>query len=77
MPAPAPAHLISRAADPVFALLIGLGAAATRIHREEKEAGRGGWATIETGLRRTGLSSKSREGQGKGEGEGEARAVGR
>ncbi|OWP00870.1 hypothetical protein B2J93_2563 [Marssonina coronariae] len=53
MPAPAPAHLISRAADPVFALLIGLGAAATRIHREEKEAGRGGWATIETGLRRS------------------------
>jgi hypothetical protein len=30
-----------RAADPVFALFIGTSAAAIRIRREEKEAGRG------------------------------------
>ncbi|PBP28100.1 hypothetical protein BUE80_DR000996 [Diplocarpon rosae] len=51
MPPQAPTHLISRAADPLFALVIGLGAAAMRINREEKEAGRGGWETVDAGLR--------------------------
>ncbi|KAF6832510.1 hypothetical protein CMUS01_06910 [Colletotrichum musicola] len=35
-----PAYIISKVADPIFALVIGLGAAATRINREEKEKGR-------------------------------------
>lgn len=50
----APTYLISRALDPVFALGIGLAAAATRIHREEKEKGmQGGWKELgELGLRR-------------------------
>nr|XP_036584290.1 uncharacterized protein CTRU02_05934 [Colletotrichum truncatum]KAF6793679.1 hypothetical protein CTRU02_05934 [Colletotrichum truncatum] len=38
--APPPAYIISKVADPIFALAIGLGAAATRINREEKEKGR-------------------------------------
>jgi L-cystine uptake protein TcyP (sodium:dicarboxylate symporter family) len=35
-----PTYIISRVADPIFALLIGVGAAATRIRREEKEKGK-------------------------------------
>ncbi|KAF3799395.1 hypothetical protein GCG54_00002094 [Colletotrichum gloeosporioides] len=41
-----PAYIISKVADPVFALVIGLGAAATRINREEKEKGRTTQETI-------------------------------
>lgn len=41
-------HLISRNLDPVFALFIGLGAAATRINREEKEMGRGTKETVDS-----------------------------
>lgn len=37
---PAPAYIISRAADPLFAAVIGLSAAAMRISREEKEKGK-------------------------------------
>ncbi|CRK17986.1 hypothetical protein BN1723_021063, partial [Verticillium longisporum] len=36
---PAPTYIISRVADPIFALAIGLGAAVTRINREEKDKG--------------------------------------
>lgn len=36
---PAPTYIISRVADPIFGVLIGLGAAATRINREEKDKG--------------------------------------
>ncbi|KAJ2992709.1 hypothetical protein NUW58_g2076 [Xylaria curta] len=32
-----PTYIISRVADPIFAVVIGLGAAALRINREEKE----------------------------------------
>ncbi|KAG4414500.1 hypothetical protein IFR04_012345, partial [Cadophora malorum] len=53
LPAP-PAHLISRIGDPLFAIFIGVGAAATRINREEKEAGRSTGQTVESGLRRIG-----------------------
>jgi hypothetical protein len=48
---PSPTHLISKVADPIFALFIGLGAAATRINREEKELGRSTQQTIDDGLR--------------------------
>ncbi|KAI9158550.1 hypothetical protein HJFPF1_06548 [Paramyrothecium foliicola] len=48
---PAPTYIISRAADPIFALFIGLSAAATRINREEKAKGRSTDETIEAGLR--------------------------
>lgn len=50
MPA-APTYIISRVADPVFGVLIGLAAAATRINREEKEKGRTRDQTIQAGLR--------------------------
>lgn len=48
---PAPAHLISKIGDPIFAVFIGLSAAATRINREEKEQGRSTQETIDAGLR--------------------------
>lgn len=41
-----PAYIISKVADPIFALVIGLGAAATRINREEKEKGKTTQETI-------------------------------
>jgi hypothetical protein len=47
----APTYIISRVADPVFALFIGLSAAATRINREEKDKGRSTFETINAGLR--------------------------
>ncbi len=37
---PAPTYIISRVADPIFALFIGVSAAATRINREQKEKGK-------------------------------------
>lgn len=37
---PPPTYIISRVADPVFAVFIGLSAAVTRVRREEKEKGR-------------------------------------
>ncbi len=37
---PAPAYIISRVADPIFAVVMGLSAAAIRINREEKDKGR-------------------------------------
>ncbi|KAE9372178.1 hypothetical protein N431DRAFT_466456 [Stipitochalara longipes BDJ] len=52
---PAPAHLISKVGDPIFAAIIGLSAAATRINREEKELGRSTEQTINAGLRRIGF----------------------
>ncbi|KAK2607464.1 hypothetical protein N8I77_006133 [Diaporthe amygdali] len=48
---PAPTYIISKVADPVFALFIGLSAAAMRINREEKEKGRSTSETINAGLR--------------------------
>jgi hypothetical protein len=48
---PTPAHLISKVGDPIFALLIGVSAAATRINREEKELGYSTQQTIDAGLR--------------------------
>lgn len=48
---PAPAHLISKFGDPIFAFFIGLSAAATRINREEKELGHSTEQTIDAGLR--------------------------
>jgi hypothetical protein len=48
---PSPAHIISKVGDPIFAVFIGLGAAATRINREEKEQGRSTKTTIDAGLR--------------------------
>jgi hypothetical protein len=37
--------------DPVFAVLIGIGAAATRINRDEKQKGRSTTETIEVARR--------------------------
>jgi hypothetical protein len=48
---PSPAYLVSKVGDPIFAAFIGLGAAATRINREEKEQGRSTQMTIDAGLR--------------------------
>lgn len=48
---PSPAHLISKVGDPIFAVIIGLGAAATRINREEKEEERSTKQTIDSGFR--------------------------
>ncbi|KAI0137365.1 hypothetical protein BJ170DRAFT_57269 [Xylariales sp. AK1849] len=53
-----PTYIISRVADPIFALFIGVGAAATRINREEKEKGKTTQQTIESAKRRLGLSNK-------------------
>jgi len=53
------AYIISRTADPVFALAIGLSAAAMRINREEKEKGKTTQQTIEA-LRRRLLSLTKR-----------------
>ncbi|KAE8449284.1 hypothetical protein EG329_008451 [Mollisiaceae sp. DMI_Dod_QoI] len=52
---PAPAHLISKVGDPIFAIFIGVSAAATRINREEKDLGHSTQQTIDAGLRRIGL----------------------
>lgn len=46
-----PTYIISRVADPIFALAIGLGAAALRINREEKEKGRTTQQTINSAKR--------------------------
>ncbi|ROW17277.1 hypothetical protein VPNG_01065 [Cytospora leucostoma] len=53
---PAPTYIISKVADPIFAVFIGVSAAAMRINREEKEKGRVTSETINAGLRRIGLS---------------------
>ncbi|KAK1985167.1 hypothetical protein LZ30DRAFT_779246 [Colletotrichum cereale] len=53
--APPPAYIISKVADPIFALVIGLSAAATRINREEKEKGKTTQQTIAAAKRRLGL----------------------
>jgi len=52
---PPQTHIISRTLDPIFAIFIGLGAAATRINREEKESGRSTRETVDNGLRRIGF----------------------
>jgi hypothetical protein len=46
-----PAYIISRAADPIFALAIGIAAAVVRINREEKEKGRTTQQTVEAARR--------------------------
>ncbi|KAG6081350.1 hypothetical protein E4U16_007557 [Claviceps sp. LM84 group G4] len=47
----APAYIISRVADPIFAVFIGVSAAAMRINREEKAKGYTPQQTIDNGLR--------------------------
>ncbi|KAK4202619.1 hypothetical protein QBC40DRAFT_305050 [Triangularia verruculosa] len=54
-----PRYIISRVADPIFAVFIGLSAAATRINREEKEKGRSTQQTIDTLRRRLGFPKSS------------------
>jgi L-cystine uptake protein TcyP (sodium:dicarboxylate symporter family) len=46
-----PTYIISRIADPIFAIVIGLGAATLRINREEKEKGKTTQQTIESAKR--------------------------
>jgi hypothetical protein len=47
----APSFIISKVADPIFAVAIGLSAAVTRIRREETAKGKTGDQIIEDGLR--------------------------
>ncbi|KAG5999714.1 hypothetical protein E4U21_006385 [Claviceps maximensis] len=47
----APAYIISRVADPIFAAFIGFSAAAMRINREEKVKGYTTRQTIDNGMR--------------------------
>lgn len=54
---PSPTYIISKVSDPIFAVVIGLGAAAMRINREEKELGRSSQQTIDAGLRYVLLTS--------------------
>lgn len=44
-----------RTLDPIFAVSIGLAAAATRIHREEKDKGRTAGQTVDVFKRRAAL----------------------
>lgn len=48
---PAPTYIISRVADPIFAVVIGVSAAAMRINREEKAKGYTFQQTMDNGLR--------------------------
>ncbi|KAF1735885.1 hypothetical protein CRV24_004813 [Beauveria bassiana] len=48
---PAPTYIISKVADPIFAVVIGLAAAGLRINREEEAKGYSTSQTIQTGLR--------------------------
>ncbi|KXT09072.1 hypothetical protein AC579_1155 [Pseudocercospora musae] len=48
-------YLISKAIDPIFAVTVGITAAAVRINREEKEKGRSTQDTIDTLKRRTAM----------------------
>lgn len=54
-----PVYIISRVADPIFAVVIGLSAAALRINREEKDKGRSTQETIEAARRRLGFAKSS------------------
>ncbi|KAK0723186.1 hypothetical protein B0T26DRAFT_641400 [Lasiosphaeria miniovina] len=45
------AYIISRIADPIFGVFIGLSAAALRINREEKEKGKTTQETIDAACR--------------------------
>ncbi|KAG6037417.1 hypothetical protein E4U41_005154 [Claviceps citrina] len=47
----APAYIISRVADPIFAVLIGVSAAAMRINREETAKGYTAQQTVDNALR--------------------------
>ncbi|KAL2129939.1 hypothetical protein VTI74DRAFT_7083 [Chaetomium olivicolor] len=55
----APVYIISRIADPIFAIFIGVSAAALRINREEKEKGKTTQQTIEALRRRLGFPKSS------------------
>ncbi|KAK3297669.1 uncharacterized protein B0H64DRAFT_441112 [Chaetomium fimeti] len=47
-----PVYIISRVADPIFAVFIGVSAAALRINREEKDKGKSTQEIVETARRR-------------------------
>ncbi|KAK3943477.1 hypothetical protein QBC46DRAFT_338431 [Diplogelasinospora grovesii] len=55
----APTYIISRVADPIFALFIGASAAAMRINREGKEKGKTTQELIQDARRRLGLAQSS------------------
>ncbi|KAK3314989.1 hypothetical protein B0H66DRAFT_329549 [Apodospora peruviana] len=48
---PLPAYIISRVADPIFGIFIGVSAAAMRINREQKTLGKTTQETIDTARR--------------------------
>ncbi|ERS96282.1 hypothetical protein HMPREF1624_07191 [Sporothrix schenckii ATCC 58251] len=49
---PGPTYIISRVADPIFAVFIGVSAAAMRINREQKEKGKTTQETMDVIKRR-------------------------
>ncbi|PKS12137.1 hypothetical protein jhhlp_001435 [Lomentospora prolificans] len=53
----APTYIISRTMDPIFALFIGVGAAVTRIRREEMEKGRTNREIVDLALRTLQINS--------------------
>ncbi len=55
-----PTYIISRVADPIFAVFIGISAAATRINREQKEKGKTPQDTIDALKRYVGLGGENR-----------------
>jgi L-cystine uptake protein TcyP (sodium:dicarboxylate symporter family) len=54
-----PVYIISRVADPIFAVFIGVSAAALRINREEKDKGKSTQEIVETARRRLGFFKSS------------------
>ncbi|KAL1912817.1 hypothetical protein Sste5344_001409 [Sporothrix stenoceras] len=56
---PAPTYIISKVADPIFAVFIGVSAAATRINREQKEKGKTAQDAIDLVKRRLTSASKT------------------
>ncbi|KAI5841478.1 hypothetical protein DFP73DRAFT_555890 [Morchella snyderi] len=57
-------YLISKIGDPLFALFVGVGAAAVRVKREEEEAGRTPAEAWNSFVRRGGYSFGWAGGQG-------------
>ncbi|KAK0634852.1 hypothetical protein B0T17DRAFT_611796 [Bombardia bombarda] len=54
-----PAYIISRVADPIFGVFIGVSAAVMRINREEKEKGKTTQDIVEAARRRLGFATRS------------------
>jgi len=62
MAAVRPQYIISKLADPIFAIFIGVSAATVRINREEKREGRDTHSTVSALLRRLRIPEEWRMG---------------